>query len=80
MNNIADDFHAAYEQGYKDRDNEIVRCKECEYWERKGEGFLCGYCHAAKHGHYSSRWEIHIIRTTEESFFCKDGVREVNDE
>lgn len=29
-----------YEKGWNDRDNEIVRCKDCKYW--KGENEFCG--------------------------------------
>ena len=28
---IIDAINNAYEQGYQDRDKEIVRCKDCEY-------------------------------------------------
>ena len=31
MMDIGKDLKEAYEHGYKDRDKEIVRCKDCEY-------------------------------------------------
>ena len=31
MINIADDLRAAFDEGYKARDAEIVRCKDCRY-------------------------------------------------
>ena len=54
---------------------EIVRCKECKWWDKK-DGSPVGYCHAAKHGCYSEHWEIEIYRTYKEDFYCADGERE----
>lgn len=54
---------------------EIVRCKECKWWDKK-DGSPVGYCHAAKHGYYSEHWEIEIYRTYKEDFYCADGERE----
>lgn len=54
---------------------EIVRCKECRWWDKK-DGSPVGYCHAAKHGYYSGHWEIEIYRTYKEDFYCADGERE----
>ena len=54
---------------------EIVRCKECKWWDKK-DGSPVGYCHAAKHGYYSGHWEIEIYRTYKEDFYCADGERE----
>ena len=56
---------------------EIVRCKDCKWWERY-EDFNSGYCHAAKHWHVSSNWEITIIRTYKEDFFCAYGERKAD--
>lgn len=53
---------------------ELVRCKECKWWDNE-DNRPFGYCHAAKHCHYSRHWEIQIYRTTEPDFFCKDGER-----
>ena len=52
---------------------EIIRCKNCKWWERKYPGSSYGYCHACKHNSYSGHWEIHITRTYNEDFFCADG-------
>ena len=49
---------------------EIVRCRDCKWYEPQG-----GYCHAAKHGHWSKHWEISIRRTYEPNFYCADGER-----
>ena len=54
-------------------ESQIIRCKDCKWWERTAEDSPMGYCHACKHGHYSRHWEIHIIRTYEEDFFCADA-------
>ena len=53
---------------------ELVRCKECRWWEPKKYG-LQGYCYAAKHGHYSRNWEIGIYRLYGPDFYCADGER-----
>lgn len=53
---------------------EIVRCKDCRWFERF-DNSKRGYCHAAKHGHYSSHWEIHINRVYDEDFYCADAER-----
>lgn len=52
---------------------EIIRCKDCKWWDRKAEDSPIGYCYACRHGHYSRHWEISIIRTYEENFFCADA-------
>ena len=64
-----------YEKGYKDRDAEIVRCKDCKWYEREDKESPFGYCHAMKHCHYSKHWEINIYRTYNEDFFCADAER-----
>lgn len=50
---------------------EIIRCKDCKWWDKYSE--TQGYCMAARHGYYSSHWEIHIRRTYGEDFFCADA-------
>lgn len=50
---------------------EVIRCKDCRWWDKYSE--TQGYCMAAKHGYYSSHWEIHIRRTYGEDFFCADA-------
>ena len=52
---------------------EVIRCKDCRWWDRESEDSPIGYCHACKHGHYSRHWEISIRRTYEEDFFCADA-------
>ena len=42
MFDIGKDLKEAYEQGYQDRDKEIVRCKDCEYW-RNDTDHTCRY-------------------------------------
>lgn len=58
----------------------VIHCKDCRWWD-KSEGSTLGYCHAAKHGYYSSNWEISIYRTHKENFYCGDAERrEVRDD
>ncbi len=52
---------------------EIIYCKDCRWWDKEAEDSRMGYCHACKHSHYSRHWEIRIIRTYEENFFCADA-------
>ena len=54
---------------------EVVRCKDCRWWDAKEDGYK-GYCHAAKHGYYSRNWEIGIYRLYGPDFFCADGERQ----
>lgn len=59
---------------------EIIRCKDCKWWDRYGEGRM-GYCHAIKHHYYTTNWEIHILRTYRDDFYCADAeVREEEEE
>ena len=42
---IGKELKEAYEEGYHDRDKEIVRCKECRYWQEQEEGIVeCSVC------------------------------------
>ena len=52
----------------------VVRRKDCEWWERE-EGTDWGWCHACKHIHYSSNWEIKIQRIQKYDFYCADAER-----
>ena len=51
---------------------EIIRCKECRWWDKYGD-YDNGYCMAAKHGYWSEHWEISIRRTYEGDFYCADA-------
>ena len=53
----------------------VVRCGECKWFDRLEKNHPYGYCHAAKHGHMTSRWEISIYRKCKEDFYCADGER-----
>ena len=54
---------------------DLVRCKDCKYWDRLEPGHPYGYCYAAKHGYMSSNWDISIYRRQKEDFYCADGER-----
>ena len=68
------EIEKAFQLGMEDVLSEIVRCKDCRWWDRM-EDSKNGYCHAAKHGHYSKHWEIRIYRTYKEDFFCANAER-----
>ena len=53
---------------------DIVRCGECKWWDKDGDRPF-GYCHAEKHCHFSTNWEISIYRTYKSDHFCSDGER-----
>lgn len=59
---------------------EVVRCKDCKWWDRKSEESKYGYCHACKHGFHSKNWEIGIYRIYNGDFFCADGETEETEE
>lgn len=58
---------------------EIVRCKDCKWWEKKEDSTL-GYCNAVKHWHFSDHLEIQIYSRYEPDFFCADGERRSEDD
>lgn len=69
----------AYERGKKEGQSEIVRCRECKFWEKKEDSSL-GYCNAVKHCHFSDHLEIQIYSRYEPDFFCADGKRRDKDD
>lgn len=58
---------------------EVVRCKDCKWFDRISEKSCFGYCHAAKHCHMSQNWDISIYRRHKEDFYCADGERKVKE-
>ena len=66
--------HWGYDNEKKPDIVEVVRCKDCRWWDKR-DGANYGYCHAAKHGHFSKHWEISIYRTYQPDFYCADGER-----
>ena len=58
---------------------QIVRCRDCKWWDRKDDNSHYGYCHACKHGYHSEHWQIGIYRVYKEDFFCADGEKEEQD-
>ena len=57
-----------YRKGYSDRDSEIVRCRDCKYWNIKSD---CEYKVCKRHSN-----NITIINfATQGCWFCADGVR-----
>ena len=51
---------------------EIIRCKDCRWWDNFGD-YDNDYCMAAKHGYWSSHWEISIRRVYKGDFYCADA-------
>ena len=54
---------------------ELVRCKDCKYWDQLEPDHPYGYCMAAKHGYVTSNWDISIYRKQRYDFFCANGER-----
>lgn len=46
---------------------EVVRCKDCKYWERLTDGNLCGDCNGHRNG-------LQVEYTTEDDF-CSYGEK-----
>jgi hypothetical protein len=62
MMDIGKDLKEAYEQGYKDRDAELVRCKDCKYWHSNTE--------------FCDTWSsMNIAQRTTSNAFCSYGER-----
>ena len=80
MIDIGKELQDAFDDGYRKRDAEIIRCKDCRWFDKKTEHSSYGYCHAMKHAYLSKNWEISIYRTQKEDFYCADGEKknEVN--
>ena len=51
---------------------EIIRCKDCRWWDKRSD-YGIGYCMAAKHGYWTSHWDISIRRKYEGDFYCADA-------
>ena len=65
------ELQKAYDDGYKDRDAEIVRCKDCK-WYREGydiNGKWFSHCNGS----------TRTYRHTEPDWFCADGERRSED-
>lgn len=60
-------YNEAYLKGYKDRDGEIVRCKDCIYKEEYPSPYWKYWCNRLKCG-------------CDDDWFCADGEREDEDE
>lgn len=58
-----------YEKGWKDRDNEIVRCKDCKY-AHMTYGGECKYCDV---------WEAQDEIYLDADFYCAFGERKEDD-
>lgn len=78
-----DDCNHWGENGYDNSDDcplieiDLVRCGECKWWD-SDDGNI-GYCHAEKHCHFSSNWEISIYRTYKADHYCSDGERRADE-
>ena len=57
---------------------EIIRCKDCRWWDKYGD-YDNGYCMAAKHGYWSAHWDISIRRTYKGDFYCADAERRTDE-
>ena len=68
-------WRSAYERGKAEAQAEIIRCRDCKWWGCDDETGDVRVCHAAKHGHISSHWEISIRRTYRGDFYCADAER-----
>ena len=60
---------------------EIIRCRDCKWWNHDKDTDPYGYCYAIKHGYFTENWEIGIYRKYKGDFFCADAeLREDEDE
>lgn len=58
----------------------IVRCRDCKWWDRVADGSKIGYCHAIKHCYHTRNWEVSIYRKYDADFFCADGEMRTEEE
>lgn len=57
-----------YQKGYKDRDAEIVRCKDCIHATMTADGKMCKYCEMDTDDFGDQRDVYH-----DADWFCADG-------
>lgn len=60
MMDIGKDLQAAFDDGYKARDDEIVRCKDCRWYDK------VDWC---------NKLRISGVKAVEEYWYCADGKR-----
>ncbi len=60
--------------------DEIIRCKDCRWWDMYDDNINIGYCMAMKHGYMSSNWEIGIYRKYKGDFYCADAELRLEEE
>ena len=53
-----------YQKGYKDRDDQIVRCKDCKWWHE-----------SETHNGYGDCGQANGITLKSSDWFCADGER-----
>ena len=76
---IGKDLQNAFNDGYKARDSEIVRCKDCKHRYDEGKcpmafGYYVDY---DDDGFWESEWRTED--NTEDDGFCHKGERECDD-
>lgn len=59
---------------------EIIRCKDCKWWDQFEENHPYGYCRACRSGTHTERWEISIRRQSRFDFFCADAEPQEEEE
>ena len=74
MIDIGKDLQQAYEEGYKDRDAEIIRCKDCKYAHLTYDGD-CKHCDQWKD---DDDFSIELYLSGD--FYCAYAERRVKDE
>lgn len=78
MIDIGKDLQNAFDDGYKARDAEIVRCKDCKYRYDEGKcPMVFGYYVDYDDDGY---WEWWTEDNTEDEGFCHKGEREEDGE
>lgn len=61
-----------YQKGYKDRDDQIVRCKDCKHATLTSDGKMCKYCAMDTDDFGDQRDVYHNAE-----WFCADGEKAV---
>ena len=58
---------------------DIIRCKDCKWWGYDDDDGVVRMCHAAKHNHVSSHWNVFVCRTYKGDFYCADAERRTDE-
>jgi len=80
MNYDREQYEKGFENGYKQRDDEIIRCKDCKYFESRDYTYYKTTECENQHVRNMTNGDDMTIFCPEEDFYCPYGERKETDE